>query len=120
VIKHYSKVYNLDYRLVITIIAYESNWNKDATYYGCNGLMQVSGGSFEVRSNIRAGCSILAKCYKNFPNDTMAITAYNKGITGAKRVKGLTKYTKDILRAYNAVKMLYSDDFIRRYYEIQN
>ena len=118
-IKHYSLLYGLDYRLVTTIIAYESGFNEKASYGGCNGLMQVKGGSFEVRSNIRGGCSVLRKHFNYFPNDTIkAITAYNKGITGTKKLKSVPKYTKDVLRAYSALKILLSDNFLRRYYEI--
>jgi soluble lytic murein transglycosylase-like protein len=117
-ILHYSLIYDLDYRLVTTIIAYESGFNEKASYGGCNGLMQVKGGSFEVRSNIRGGCSILHKCFNSFPDDTIkAITAYNKGITGAKKAKGIINYTKDVLRAYGALKILLDDNFIRRFYE---
>jgi soluble lytic murein transglycosylase-like protein len=115
-IKYYSLIYDLDYRLVTTIIAYESGFNPNAEYNGCNGLMQVKGGSFEVRKNIRGGCSVLRKCFNTFPDTLMAITAYNKGITGAKRLKGIPNYTKDIMRAYSALKILLDEDFINRFY----
>lgn len=110
---YYSVFYNLDYALVTTIIAYESGFNPKATYYGCNGLMQVKGGSFNPRKNIRQGCSILQRCFYLNDYDTVrAITSYNKGVRGAKRYKDTIKYTKDVLRTYNAVKILFNADFM--------
>ena len=80
--------------------------------------MQLKGGSFEVRSNIRGGCSVLRKHFNHFPNDTIkAITAYKYCLNGSKRIKGTSNYTKDILRAYNALKILLDDNFMRLYYE---
>ncbi len=101
----------IDADLISALITVESNWNAQASYKGCNGLMQVKGGSFEPDKNIRSGCSILAKAYRIFGDIPKALLAYNKGVTGAKRHirqggKINTKYVTKIMTIYKRLKLI--------------
>jgi soluble lytic murein transglycosylase-like protein len=92
--------FDLDTNLVKAIIKVESNWNPNASYKGCNGLMQVQGGSFTPELNIRQGCRKLRACLRlSGGNLELALTYYNMGVGKTKRLKLKTsKYAKIILK----------------------
>lgn len=103
-IAKWSKYYNLDSNIVKAVISWESNWSAKAGYQGCNGLMQVSGGSHNPDKNIRQGCSILAKNLKRFGNYYGALNAYNLGAGKWNRFqkKGYSyKYAERIMEITN-------------------
>jgi soluble lytic murein transglycosylase-like protein len=107
-INHSANKYKVDYCLITAIAAWESEFNPNATYYGCNGLMQVNGGSFNVIDNLNHGTSILRKCFKTFPKDTlMALTAYNRGIAGAKRLGKPNYFAKKVYELFKLTRLLY-------------
>jgi soluble lytic murein transglycosylase-like protein len=96
--------FDLDTNLVKAIIKLESNWNPNAHYKGCYGLMQVQGGSFKPELNIKQGCRKL-RVYLRLSggNLELALTYYNFGVGKAKKLKLKTsKYAKRILnKRYN-------------------
>ena len=93
-INFFATKYDLPPLLIRAVIRVESNFNPKARNplppsrkgVSSNGLMQVNGGSFDVRDNINTGCSILRKCFDAYDGNLLnALTAYNAGIHGAKK-----------------------------------
>jgi len=87
--------------LVISVIEVESGGNPNAENEGCNGLMQIKGGSFNPNENVEAGSKILATLIAKSVNEADAeataedilhrsLTAYNRGWAGANRYKAAT------------------------------
>ena len=107
-IQRASAEYRLDTTLIQAIIEKESHWNPKASgTFNCNGLMQVQGGSFNPERNIIQGCSILRRCIDAYKgNIIMALTAYNSGIAGARKLlrqKRTLVYARDILKIYRLI-----------------
>jgi soluble lytic murein transglycosylase-like protein len=106
-IHHSANKYRINYCLITALGAWESGFSQYASYKGCNGIMQVKGGSFDLVANFNAGASILAKCFKAFPQDTlMALTAYNTGIAGAKRLGKPNYFAKKVYELFKLTKLL--------------
>lgn len=79
-IQKYSAKYGLEPDMVAAVAAFESSFSAKVSYQGCNGLMQVKGGSFNPEKNINSGCSILRKNLNAFKgNIHHALAAYNQG-----------------------------------------
>ena len=113
-IHYYSNKYDLDYLLVTTIIAYESNFDQFA-HSPTNdiGLMQIH--LFDkkelkklknARYNINKGCSILKNCLNRYKDTLQALTAYNRGIAGAK-YKKTSKYAQNVFKNYKILIQLF-------------
>jgi len=97
--------------VVMAIISWESNWNKDATsinvrkykdkyYHQYNiGLMQIFEGYYNPVKNINSGCSILRRNLKLYNgNIHKTLSAYNMGIGKVKRHQiNKSKYSNKIL-----------------------
>jgi soluble lytic murein transglycosylase-like protein len=79
-IKQWCKYYDLEPVWVKAIICWESNWDSEAGYGGCWGLMQVKGGSKDPYVNIKQGCKKLHDALEYFHGDLYwAFNGYNLG-----------------------------------------
>ena len=123
-----SRLYELDYRLVLAVIKVESNFRHDAvSHRGAHGLMQVkpalakfiakgagvpykgSGCLSEPEKNIRLGVYHLSNLMEDFQDLGVALHAYNTGPAKAKigvqnrvsKEKGPTnRFAKHVLKEY--------------------
>ena len=111
-IDKYAAKYNLDPNLVAAVIQKESTWNPNAvSSANCIGLMQVnpkyvSGNLKDPEYNIEQGCRILRECMDAYPDSlNHALTAYNRGIGGAKD-HPTSGYATNVMNEYNSRKQL--------------
>jgi soluble lytic murein transglycosylase len=119
-----SRLYDLDYRLVLAIIKVESNFRFNATSRdGAKGLMQIkpslakfisksTGVEYrtakdlhEPDSNIKLGTYHISKLMEDFENVHAALHAYNVGANRAqkrliKESAPNTPFTKRVLKEY--------------------
>jgi soluble lytic murein transglycosylase-like protein len=102
-IEHYSNLYELDQKLVRSVIEVESCFDAYAvSRVGAKGLMQLMPATakelgvsepFNARQNIRGGTSYLRKMMNKFDGDIeLALAAYNAGPTAVKKYKGIPPY----------------------------
>ena len=112
-IRYYANKYNLDFLLVTTIIAYESNFKNVISPTNDVGLMQIHlFDKSELKKlknpsyNIMRGCSILRNCLNHYKDTLQALTAYNRGIYGAKHRK-TSEYAKNVLKNYKILIKLF-------------
>lgn len=130
-----SRLYALDYRLVLAVIRVESNFKQEAvSNKGARGLMQVkpslakyiakdAGVSMkettsltEPEKNVRLGVHYLSRLIDDFEDLGRALHAYN---TGPAKVKGKpigddepkNRFAKRVLKEYqNTIEVLPEDD----------
>lgn len=110
------KTYNVDYDLVLAIMAVESGYNAAAISSNGEdyGLMQINKinhdwlaekgltDMLDAKQNITAGIIILAKLEENCPTTESLVMAYNMGESKAKKylAKGeTTEYVEKVLEA---------------------
>ncbi len=118
--KH-SKKESLDWKLVFSIIKYESNFNKDAVSpKGAMGLMQLMPATaktynikdpFDAEENIKIGIKHFRELLNSYNNDIqLALAAYNAGKESIKQYSGIPpfketqNYIKSILSFYSKIK----------------
>jgi soluble lytic murein transglycosylase-like protein len=118
-VEHYSELYELDYRLVKSVIEVESCFDAYAvSRVGARGLMQLMPATakelgvqepFNARQNIRGGTSYLRKMMNRFDGDIkLALAAYNAGPGAVEKYKGIPpyketqSYVKRILKKFQA------------------
>jgi soluble lytic murein transglycosylase len=130
-----SRLYALDYRLVLAVIRVESNFKQEAvSNKGARGLMQVkpslakyiardagvsvkgSTSLAEPENNVRLGVHYLSRLMEDFEDLGRALHAYN---TGPAKLKGKptsddepkNKFAKRVLREYqNTIEVLPEDE----------
>jgi len=119
-----ARFYGIDYRLVLAIMAVESNFRKDAiSRAGARGIMQIRpilassiakkagipyrGASdlFEPVNNVRFGLYYLSWLRSNFKNTKEVLLAYNMGHNRAKRRLSRagdadSRYTRRVMGEY--------------------
>jgi soluble lytic murein transglycosylase len=119
-----ANVHGIDYRLVLAIMAVESNYRTDAvSQAGARGIMQIQpilasfiariagipyGGEsdlFEPANNVRFGLYYLSWLGSIFKNTNEVLLAYNEGHNRAKRVLSRagdadSRYTRRVLGEY--------------------
>lgn len=101
-ISNASKEFGIDRHLIEAVIICESRWGEKAVSpEGATGLMQVMNGSTNPKINIMSGTSILSR-YINLCDDDllMGLTAYNMGVTGAKRHGKPNGYAYKVLKMW--------------------
>ncbi|MFN3653628.1 MAG: lytic transglycosylase domain-containing protein [Armatimonadota bacterium] len=124
IILEYSDRYGLDPRLVMAVIAVESNFNAGAvSHAGAQGLGQLMPGTagdlgvanpFDKRSNLEGSTRLLSRHIQNMSKDgkpteeaiRLALACYNAGAGAVKKYKGIPpyretqNYVKKITRLY--------------------
>lgn len=127
-IKHYSKKYGIDWRLVVAVMKQESRFNRSAeSHKGAEGLMQIMPATQLIiaqemgvdstvlenpRGNIRGGIYYLAKLYRQFGKQKISeenkikltLAAYNAGLTRIFDAQKMAKYVNDDPNEWNSVK----------------
>ena len=118
-VQHYAQLYELDHRLVKSVIEVESCFDAYAvSRVGARGLMQLMPATakelgvsepFNARQNIRGGSSYLRKMMNRFDGDVkLALAAYNAGPGAVEKYKGIPpyketqSYVKRILKKFRA------------------
>jgi soluble lytic murein transglycosylase-like protein len=118
-VEHYAQLYELDHRLVKSVIEVESCFDAYAvSRVGARGLMQLMPATakelgvsepFNARQNIRGGSSYLRKMMNRFDGDVkLALAAYNAGPGAVEKYKGIPpyketqSYVKRILKKFRA------------------
>jgi len=118
-VQHYAQLYELDHRLVKSVIEVESCFDAYAvSRVGARGLMQLMPATakelgvsepFNARQNIRGGTSYLRKMMNRFDGDVkLALAAYNAGPGAVEKYKGIPpyketqSYVKRILKKFRA------------------
>jgi soluble lytic murein transglycosylase-like protein len=101
-----SKKYNLDPKLIKSIISHESRWKKYAKGKSNDlGLMQVLTINmtnkerlkpYDYENNVEAGARYLSKCIRKYGENNMAISCYNTGLNGRYN----PKYVEAVLSYY--------------------
>jgi soluble lytic murein transglycosylase-like protein len=103
VISRLARHYDVDARLVQTIIAVESAFNPNAvSHAGAQGLMQLMpataaryevGDPFDPHANIEGGIRYLRDLFQRFPSDLQRVlAAYNAGEAAVERYGGVPPY----------------------------
>lgn len=110
IILNYSVRYGLDARLVMAVIAVESNFNANAVSpVGAMGLGQLMpgtasdlgvGNAFDVRENLEGSTRLLSQHVRNMSPDgrvteeavKLALACYNAGAGAVKKHKGIPPY----------------------------
>ena len=114
VIEKYSKEYNLDPYLVLSVIKAESKFKSDAeSHKGAMGLMQITGDTgkwiaeqmklsdyneeklYDEEYNIKMGCWYLDNLRDEFGDKDLFVAAYNAGRGNVKKWLVNTEYSKD-------------------------
>jgi soluble lytic murein transglycosylase len=119
-----SRFYGIDYRLVLAIMAVESNFRSNALAEdGARGIMQIkpllassiakkagipyqgAPDLFKPENNVRFGLYHLSWLRENFKNTREVLLAYNIGHNRAKRIlshdgKANSRYTRRVLGEY--------------------
>ena len=115
--------YDIEYELIVSVIAVESNFNVDAksktSDYGLMQINKVNHGWLKEQfgftdfvdpyQNIEAGCIILNDCIYNMPDYHQALMAYNMGQSRAKNLTRQGTYSSK-----------YSRKVMAKYYEYKN
>lgn len=120
-IKQYSELAAVDWKLIFSIIKYESNFKKDAVSpKGALGLMQLMPETaktfnlknpFDAEENIKAGIKHFKELLEIYNNDIkLALAAYNAGKNVIKQYSGIPpfketqNYIKNIISFYGKIK----------------
>lgn len=120
-IKQYSELASVDWKLIFSIIKYESNFKKDAVSpKGAMGLMQLMPDTakssnlknpFDADENIKAGIKHFKELLDLYNNDVkLALAAYNAGKDTIKQYSGIPpfketqNYVKNIISFYEKIK----------------
>ncbi len=123
-IKHYSRTYGFDWRLMLALIKVESNFRDAAeSHCGAAGLMQVMPHTQQEiakrlaiddiahpKNNIRAGIFYIRKLYRMFDgiDETnrirLTLAAYNAGPGRVLEAQKLAKYLSDDPARWQSVK----------------
>ena len=117
-----SEEYGLDYRLVTAVVKKESNFTPDTISKTDDwGLMQINScvhsylreklkitDMLDPEQNVRSGCFLLKGLLDKYKDPAMALTAYNRGEGGAKKLfdKGIytSDYAEKVLSFYEEYK----------------
>lgn len=113
-IQVWALLYNLDPRLISSMIEYESNFNPTAIgTHGEVGLLQLTPIDVHIQreklldpeTNIKEGCKYIQEIKREckFKDGTDWLVCYNLGATRANRLKHprLFPYYKNIMKLYN-------------------
>ncbi|MGV3721111.1 MAG: lytic transglycosylase domain-containing protein [Actinomycetota bacterium] len=124
IIINYSRKYGLDARLVMSVIAVESNFNQNAVSpVGAMGLGQLMPGTasdlgvsnaYDAKANLEGSTRLLSRHIQNMTADgrpteeaiKLALACYNAGAGAVKKYKGIPpyretqNYVKKITRLY--------------------
>lgn len=124
IIINYSRKYGLDARLVMSVIAVESNFNQNAVSpVGAMGLGQLMPGTasdlgvanaYDAKANLEGSTRLLSSHIRNMTSDgrpteeaiKLALACYNAGAGAVKKYKGIPpyretqNYVKKITRLY--------------------
>jgi hypothetical protein len=110
IIIDYSRRYGLDARLVMAVIAVESNFNQNAVSpVGAMGLGQLMpgtandlgvGNAYDARANLEGSTRLLSRHIQNMTSDgrpteeavKLALACYNAGAGAVKKYKGIPPY----------------------------
>lgn len=120
-IRQYSELASVDWKLIFSIIKYESNFKKDAVSpKGAMGLMQLMPDTakssnlknpFDAEENIKAGIKHFKELLDLYNNDLkLALAAYNAGKDTIKQYSGIPpfketqNYVKNIISFYEKIK----------------
>lgn len=120
--KQTAEEYDLDYRLVLAVMYYESRFTEHIYNYNktCVGLMQVTirykswlAEKTEIedlnittnsKHNISAGVWMLSNAFSNTENTKYALMIYNRGAAGAAKYMNengtYNTYAKDVYKIY--------------------
>ena len=119
-----SKKYEIEYELIVSVIAVESNFDVDAksktSDYGLMQINKVNHGWLKEQygftdfsdpyQNIEAGCIILKDCVDNMTDYHQALMAYNMGQSRAKSLirQGTysSKYSRKVMAKYYEYKSM--------------
>jgi hypothetical protein len=115
-----ARAHNVDPLLVQSLMQVESNYNRYAVSpKGAEGLMQLMPGtaralgvsnSFDPAQNIEAGVRYLQYLQSIYPDDRLAIAAYNAGPRAVEKYKWIPpyaetqNYVEEVGRRYRAAK----------------
>jgi soluble lytic murein transglycosylase-like protein len=103
-----SEKHSIDKDMIKAVISKESNWAAKAIGTGnCKSLMQVQNGPTDPHRSIKAGTAMLARLYKKYGDWRVALSCYNRGERGFRRLNTTTtKYAESVLAYCEQIKTI--------------
>ena len=103
-----SEKHDVDKDMIKAVISKESNWRKNAVgASNCKSFMQIQDGPTDPHRSIKAGTAMLARLYKKYGDWRIALSCYNYGERGFRRLHvTTTKYAETVLAYREQIKII--------------